>query len=106
MSHEITDATFDADVLKSSAPVLVDFWAPWCGPCRSMLPIVEELTQEYDGKLKVMKMNVDENVDVPGKFNVMSIPTFLLFKDGKVAASIVGARSKQDMKTEIDKVLA
>ena len=106
MAHETTDQTFDADVLQSDVPVLVDFWAPWCGPCKAMLPIMEELEQEYSGKLKIVKMNVDENGDVPGRFSVMSIPTFLIVKDGKVASSFVGARSKADMKKELDAVLS
>jgi thioredoxin 1 len=106
MATAISDAQFDREVLQSPIPVLVDFWAPWCGPCKAMLPIVEELTAEYDGKLKVVKMNVDENSAVPEKYGVMSIPTFLLVKNGKVAAQFVGMKSKADMKREIDNVLA
>lgn len=106
MASPVTDATFAQEVLQSPIPVLIDFWAPWCGPCKAMLPIVDELTAEYDGKVKVVKMNVDENTDVPGQFNVMSIPTFVVVKDGKAAASFVGARSKADMKAELDRVLA
>ncbi|OGJ54861.1 thioredoxin [Candidatus Peribacteria bacterium RIFCSPHIGHO2_02_FULL_49_16] len=104
MAHELTDADFDTEVLQSDIPVLVDFWAPWCGPCKSMLPIVEELTKEYEGKVKVVKMNVDENTDTPGKFNVMSIPTFIIFKGGEVVNTIVGMKSKEDMKKELNKV--
>jgi thioredoxin 1 len=103
---EVTDATFEAEVLKSAMPVLVDFWAPWCGPCKSMLPIIEEVEKEYAGKLKVGKVNVDENPDTPGKFNVMSIPTFAIFKGGKLVGQFVGAKSKQDVKKEIDKAIA
>lgn len=103
---DVTDATFEAEVLKSPIPVLVDFWAPWCGPCKSMIPIVEELTKDYDGKVKVVKMNVDENNETPGKFNVMSIPTFAIFKGGNVVTTFVGAKSKEDMKKELDAVAA
>jgi thioredoxin 1 len=106
MSHVVTDADFDAQVLQSDLPVLVDFWAPWCGPCKAMLPIMEELEKEYDGKVKIVKMNVDENPEVPGQYGVMSIPTFLIVKDGKVATSFVGARSKTDMKRELDNVVS
>ncbi len=103
MPSPISDATFDTEVLQSEILVLVDFWAPWCGPCKAMNPIMEELDQEYTGKVKLVKMNVDENPVVPGNFNVLSIPTFILFKDGKPVTSLVGARSKADMKKEIDK---
>ena len=106
MPASVTDATFQKDVLQSKIPVLVDFWAPWCGPCKAMNPIIEELDQEYAGKVRVVKVNVDENGTVPGEYNVMSIPTFILFKDGAIAQSFVGARSKADMKREIDKVIA
>lgn len=106
MSTPITDATFESEVLKSSIPVFVDFWAPWCGPCKAMLPIVDELTQKYDGKVKVVKMNVDENQDVPGKYNVMSIPTFLIVKGGEVVDSFVGARSKEEISTKLDSAIA
>lgn len=106
MSHPVSDTDFESEVLKSPLPVLVDFWAPWCGPCKAMNPIMEELEKEYEGKIKLTKMNVDENMDVPGSHNVMSIPTFIIFKDGKPASQFVGARSKADMKKEIDAVLA
>lgn len=106
MATSVTDSDFDSQVLKSDLPVLVDFWAPWCGPCKAMNPIMEELETTYAGKVKIAKMNVDENLDVPGRHNVMSIPTFILFKDGKIAAQFVGARSKADMQKEIDGVLA
>jgi thioredoxin 1 len=105
MPASISDAEFNEQVLASDVPVLVDFWAPWCGPCKAMLPIVEELDKEYAGKVKFVKMNVDENIDVPGQFNVMSIPTFVLFKNGKPAATFVGARTKEDIKKELDAVL-
>lgn len=105
MAHDITDAEFDKEVLKSDIPVFVDFWAPWCGPCKAMLPIVEELTSEYEGKIKVVKINVDENIEVPGKFSVMSIPTFIIFKGGQAVKTFVGSKSKEDVKKELDAVL-
>jgi thioredoxin 1 len=103
MSQPVTDADFDAQVIKSSLPVLVDFWAPWCGPCKAMTPILEELEKEYEGKVRIVKVNVDENTDAPGRYDVMSIPTFLLFKEGKIVSQFVGARSKADVKKELDK---
>ena len=105
MPSPISDADFDKEVLQSTIPVLVDFWAPWCGPCKAMLPIIDELESEYAGKVKFVKINVDENLDVPGKFNVMSIPTFVLIKGGQPVASFIGARTKVDMQKELDKVL-
>ena len=104
MAKAITDTEFDAEVLKSDLPVLVDFWAPWCGPCKSMLPIVEELTGEYDGKVKIVKVNVDENSESPGKYQVMSIPTFIIFKKGEAVKTFVGSKSKADFKKELDAV--
>jgi|TARA_B100002003_G_scaffold71026_1_gene66239 thioredoxin 1 len=104
MAQAITDADFEAEVLKADTPVLVDFWAPWCGPCKQMLPIVEELAGEYEGKVKIVKVNVDENTEAPGKFNVMSIPTFIIFKDGEPVTTFVGAKSKEDIVQELDAV--
>ncbi len=102
----VTDQSFSTEVLKSPLPVLVDFWAPWCGPCKMIGPIVEELAKEYEGKLKVAKMNVDENTQVPGQYGIMSIPTLYFFKNGEVVKSLVGAQSKDMFKRAIDEVLA
>ena len=104
MAKEVTDADFETEVLKSDIPVLVDFWAPWCGPCKSMLPIIDELTTEYEGKVKIVKVNVDESSEVAGKFSVMSIPTFIIFKSGEATSTFVGAKSKEDLKKELDSV--
>jgi len=91
---EITDANFEQEVLKSEIPVLIDFWAVWCGPCKMIAPIVEELAAEYDGKVKVGKLDVDNNQQVSVKYGIRSIPTLLIFKDGKIADQIVGAVPK------------
>ena len=101
MSSELikhtTDAAFDADVLKSTKPVLVDYWAEWCGPCKMIAPILDEVSKEYDGRLQIAKMNVDENRDVPAKFGIRGIPTLMLFKGGELAATKVGALSKSQL---------
>ena len=101
MSSELikhtSDASFDADVLKSSTPVLVDYWAEWCGPCKAIAPILDEVSKEYAGRLQIAKMNVDENRDVPAKFGIRGIPTLMLFKDGQLAATKVGALSKAQL---------
>jgi len=105
MAKSITDAEFESEVLQSDIPVLVDFWANWCGPCKGMLPIVEELAEEYKGKVKVVKVNIDEATETPQKFSVMSIPTFIIFKGGDAVATFVGSKSKEDMKKELDAAL-
>ena len=103
---EVTDKNFDEEVLKAKEPVLVDFWAPWCGPCQFTSPIVEELGKEYQGKLKVAKVNVDENPATAQRFTVMSIPTFLFFKDGKVVDSMIGAAPKDEFVRHIQQVIS
>jgi thioredoxin 1 len=100
----LTDQNFEAEVLRSDIPVLVDFWAEWCHPCRIVGPIVEELAEDYKGKLKVGKVNVDQN-QAPGNYGIMSIPSLLIFKNGKVVKTMVGAQSKENYKREIDSVL-
>ena len=102
-SITVTDDNFDAEVIKSSTPVLVDFWAPWCGPCVAIGPVLEELAGEYKGKVKVAKMNVDENADVPAQFGVRSIPFMVMFKGGEVVDSVVGAVPKNRIKEIFDK---
>ena len=103
---EFTDANFEQEVLKSNQPVLVDFWAPWCGPCRMIAPIVAEISTEYAGKLKVGKVNTDDNQGVAAKYGVMSIPTIMIFKNGEMVARIVGAQPKQALTGKINAVLA
>ena len=102
----ISDSSFEADVLQSSKPVLVDYWAEWCGPCKMIAPILDEVSKDYDGRLKIAKMNVDENRDVPAKFGIRGIPTLMIFKDGQLAATKVGAMSKAQLTAFIDQQLA
>ncbi|MDD5337849.1 MAG: thioredoxin [Dehalococcoidales bacterium] len=103
---EVNEAKFDEMVLKAKTPVLVDFWAPWCGPCRMVAPIVDELSDEYDGKVSFMKLNVDDNAGIASKYGVMSIPTLIIFKDGQPVSNLVGFRPKPELKKSIDTALA
>ena len=106
MEHEFTDQNFQSEVIKSKVPVLVDFWAPWCSPCRTMAPVIEELANEIDGaKLKIGKCNVDENSALAGQYNVMSIPTFLVFQNGKVVEQFVGSVQKNTVKEKLSRFM-
>ncbi|NPA94785.1 MAG: thioredoxin [Thermodesulfobacteria bacterium] len=102
---QVTDADFDETVLKSELPVLVDFWAAWCGPCRAIAPVIDQLAEEYDGKVKIAKMNVDENPATPGRFGIRAIPTLILFKDGNVVEQITGAVGKTVIENALSKVI-
>lgn len=101
----LTDENFDREVLECRLPVLVDFWAPWCGPCRMLSPLIEELAKEYEGKAKICKINTDENPGKAGEYSVSAIPTVLFFKDGKVVKESVGVQSKEDLKKIIDSLI-
>ncbi len=103
---EVTDAEFEQEVLNADLPVLVDFWAEWCGPCRIVSPMVEELAEEYDGKIKFVKLDTAENFDTTARFGIMSIPTLLVFKGGQQVDQIVGAQPKRELKRHLDEVLA
>ena len=102
---DLSDKTFDKEVLQSRIPVLVDFWAPWCAPCRVVSPIIEELGTEYNEKIKVTKINVDDNPETASKYSVMSIPSIFIFKNGKPVKTMVGAQGKESFKKEIEEIL-
>jgi len=100
--HHVTDTTFRTEVLESSVPVLVDYWAEWCGPCKMIAPILEDIAKDYNGKLKVAKLNIDDNQKTPGEFGIRGIPTLMLFKGGNIEATKVGALSKSQLTAFID----
>ena len=100
--HYVTDANFEAEVLQSATPVLVDYWAEWCGPCKMIAPILDDVSKEYAGKLKVAKLNIDDNQETPAKFGIRGIPTLMLFKNGNVEATRVGALTKSQLTAFLD----
>ncbi len=104
--QDVTDASFDKEVLVPGLPVLVDFWAPWCGPCRMVAPVVDELAEEYEGRVKFVKVNTDDNIRTAAAYGIRSIPTLLVFKDGRPVDQIVGFRPKSDLQRSLDKALA
>ncbi|MCD5363658.1 MULTISPECIES: thioredoxin TrxA [Chromobacterium] len=103
--HHVSDDSFDNDVLKADLPVLVDYWAEWCGPCKMIAPILDEVAKEYEGRLKVVKLNIDQNELTPPKFGIRGIPTLMIFKDGQVAATKVGALAKSQLTAFVDSQL-
>jgi thioredoxin 1 len=103
--QQVSDSSFESDVLKSDLPVLIDFWAPWCGPCKAIAPVVDELAKEYAGRLKIVKMNVDDNPQTPSKYGVRGIPNLILFKGGQVREQIVGAVPKAQLVKAINAVV-
>lgn len=102
---EVSDDNFEEEIMKADLPALVDFWAEWCGPCRMVGPIVEELAKEYEGKIKVAKMDVDKNRQTPAKFGIRNIPTLIFFKDGEVAQTVIGAQPKGSLEEELKKLI-
>jgi thioredoxin 1 len=102
---QVTDDSFDDEIINSGIPVMVDFWAEWCGPCKMVGPVVEELAQEYEGKIKIAKMDVDKNRQTPVRFGIRNIPTLILFKGGEVVKTIVGAQTKNQLDEELKKLL-
>jgi len=105
MAYKFTDSNFEQDAIQSSIPVVIDFYADWCGPCKMMSPVVDELAADYEGKVKIGKVNTDENRSVATKYNIMSIPTILLMKDGKIVDTVVGAIPKTVLQEKIDRML-
>lgn len=105
MEKVFNSENFDAEVIGSSKPVLVDFFATWCGPCKMMAPVIEKMAEEYDGKAVIGKLDVDESMDIAGRYGVMNIPTLIIFKDGQIANKFVGLQSKNDLKKALDAVL-
>ncbi len=101
----VTDADFENEIIKSDIPAMVDFWADWCGPCKMVAPVIEELADEFKGKVKIAKMNVDQNRQTPAKFGIRSIPTMIFFKNGEVVNVIIGAQPKEILKRELEKLL-
>ncbi|MBM4428763.1 MAG: thioredoxin [Chloroflexi bacterium] len=101
----VTDATFQKEVLEATVPVLVDFWAPWCGPCRMVAPIIDELASDYNGRAVIAKLNTDENAETPGKYGIMGIPTMILFRDGQEVERLVGAHPKKAIAEKLDALL-
>ena len=106
MQLNVTDDDFDQEVLRAELPVLVDFWAEWCGPCHALEPVVEELAKEYDGKVKFVKMDTEQNFDIPARYGIRSLPTLLVFKGGQQVEQIMGLRPKVDLKRSLEKALA
>jgi len=104
--QDVSDNEWDAEVLTSDTPVLVDFWAPWCGPCKMVAPVVDELAEEYDGKVKFVKLNTDDNIETASKYGIRSIPTIMVFKGGEAVEHVVGFRPKSELKKSLEKALA